>query len=169
MAIQPYTSHSAVHTQTQTQTESEAFKTRYDTCFNYFTCYLLFEIAHRVFSIIVLHSHRRCFLPSTTVGYVFTGVCLSTGEGVHPLGRHPPSGQTPPHLGRHPPGRHPLAETPLPIRRPQQRKVRILLECILVATKVTLVSGGSRIFLRRDANSQSGIILQTFCRKLHEK
>ena len=27
MAIQPYTSHAAVHTQTQTQTESEAFKT----------------------------------------------------------------------------------------------------------------------------------------------
>ena len=27
MEIQPYTSHSAIHTQTQTQMESEAFKT----------------------------------------------------------------------------------------------------------------------------------------------
>ena len=54
-----------------------------------FACYLLFEIAHGVFSIIVLHWHRRCvtdcFLPSATVGYVFTGVCLFTGGGVHPL------------------------------------------------------------------------------------
>ena len=87
MAIQPYTSHSAVHT--QTQTESEAFKTHNDICFNFFACYLLFEIAHGVFSIIVLHSHRicvtDCFLPPATVGYVFTGVCLFTGGGVHPL------------------------------------------------------------------------------------
>ena len=67
-------------------------------------------------------------------GYVFTGVCLSTGEGVsathtpvdkHPLGRHrhippgktSPSGQTP--LCRHPLantslGRPPPVDTPLP-------------------------------------------------------
>ena len=46
-----------------------------------------------------------------------------------PLGRHP-STDTPKAdpLGRHPLGRHP---TPLP-RRPLQRTVRILLECILV-------------------------------------
>ena len=58
---------------------------------------------------------------------VFTSVCLSTGGGVQPLGRHPPHldrhpmgrypppGQTPPwadtpHLGRHPPGQTPPQE-----------------------------------------------------------
>ena len=74
------------------------------------------------------------------------------------LGRHPP-GQTYPsmHLGRHPPGqtyasmhwgRYP--------RRPLQRTVRILLECILVANFVSsyicsfllyldyMISGGSK-------------------------
>ena len=32
MAIRPYTSHLAIHTQTQTQTESEAFKTQKQWC-----------------------------------------------------------------------------------------------------------------------------------------
>ena len=64
------------------------------------------------------------------LGYVFTGVCLSTGgclphcmlgytppwAGTHPLGRHPP-GQTPPTpcpdtpLGRHPPAQCMLGYT----------------------------------------------------------
>ena len=56
-------------------------------------------------------------------GYVFTGVCLSTG-GVWQtppplfLGRHPPSwadthpGQNPPPRGRRPLGRHPRATPP---------------------------------------------------------
>ena len=71
-------------------------------------------------------------------GYVFTGVCLSTGgvcpnscwdthipradthpgqipPGRHPLGKHPP-GQIPPWadtpLDRHPPAKHPLARPP---------------------------------------------------------
>ena len=95
--------------------------------------------------LIVLHSHIRCvtdcFLPSATVGYVFTGVCLSTGGGVHPQagGRHLP------HLGRHPP----QADTPWQKPPSPSDGHCILLECILVATKVTLVSGGSRIFLRK--------------------
>ena len=71
-------------------------------------------------------------LPSATKlrqGNIFTSVCHSVHRGcipaypahagIHPLGRHP-SRQTPPFLGRH------------PLRRPLQRTVRILLECILV-------------------------------------
>ena len=45
-------------------------------------------------------------------GYVFTGVCLSTGGGSAPLhaGIHPPW-QTPPRADT-PSGRHPLRQTP---------------------------------------------------------
>ena len=39
-----------------------------------------------------------CFLPSATVGYVFTGVCLFTGGGV----QRPAGGRHLPHLGRNP-------------------------------------------------------------------
>ena len=46
-----------------------------------------------------------------------------------PLGRHPPR-QTPP--GRHPPRQTPPPPPPPFPRRPLQRTVRILLECILV-------------------------------------
>ena len=46
-----------------------------------------------------------------------------------PLGRHPP--------GRYRPGRHPPGQTPPPSRRPLQRMVRILLECILVFINYT--------------------------------
>ena len=59
-----------------------------------------------------------------------------TPLGRHPLDRHPPPlvkhppGQTHPEadnpLGRHPPGQTP------PPRRPLQRTIRILLECILI-------------------------------------
>ena len=61
-----------------------------------------------------------------TVRNVFTSVCHSVHREVsawhqpHPLGRHPPSRQTPP-----------WADTLLD-RRLLQRTVRILLECILV-------------------------------------
>ena len=52
--------------------------------------------------------------------------------GTHPLGRHqPPLGRHQPPLGTHPLGIHPSRQTPSP-RRPLQRMVRILLECILV-------------------------------------
>ena len=98
-------------------------------------------------------------------GYVFTGVCLSTGDGgggclllvpgrclplvvgrgylPHtPLGR---PGQTPPGRhppGRYPPGRHPQADTPHPrILRDTVNKwaVGIPLECILVIVFIHLV------------------------------
>ena len=85
-------------------------------------------------------------------GNVFTPVCDSVhGGGVHPkqtpprqtpLGRHHPGRHPPPSrhpLCRHPLGRHLLRQTPpppptrqTPPRRPMQRTVRILLECILV-------------------------------------
>ena len=48
-------------------------------------------------------------------GYVFTDVCLSTGEVSAPLhaGIHTPSGRRQPLRGRHPPGsRHPPEQTP---------------------------------------------------------
>ena len=53
-------------------------------------------------------------------GYVFTGVCVSTGRGCLPLvpvGCLPPLGQTPPE-GRHPPRRHhPLGRHRLAVGR----------------------------------------------------
>ena len=50
--------------------------------------------------------------------------------GRHPLGRHlPPSAWWDTHPRAEPPG-----QTPLPLRWPLQRTVRILLECILVYT-----------------------------------
>ena len=88
----------------------------------------------------------------------FALVCADTPLGRHPLGRHL-LGRYP--LSRHPLGRHPRADTPeqtppwtdrqtpththtpteadtpwadTPSRRPLQRTVRILLECILVLT-----------------------------------
>ena len=60
-----------------------------------------------------------------------------TSLGRHPLGRYLP-GHTPPWetpLGRYPLGRHPPRQTPgqTPLRRrPLQRTVRIILECIYV-------------------------------------
>ena len=65
---------------------------------------------------------------------VFTSMCqefCSQGGGVHPLGR-PPWADTP--LGRypHPEKTPPWTDTLLPIRRPLQRTVHILLECTLV-------------------------------------
>ena len=102
------------------------------------------------------------FLPPANVvceGYVFTGVCLSTGGGCLPhcilgytsLGRHPPSrhpsppGQTPqppqvdtPSLGRQPP----WANTPRCSAcwdTVNKRAVRIPLECILILSILTVI------------------------------
>ena len=63
------------------------------------------------------------YRPQTVVreGFIFTGVCLSTGGCTPP--RQTPPGQT----LRHPPSRH----FPPP-RWPLQQMVRILPECILV-------------------------------------
>ena len=58
--------------------------------------------------------------------------CLSTGRCTSPLGRHPPARQTPP--SRHPPG-----QTPPPPRWLLPRTVRILLECILVLSMVSVL------------------------------
>ena len=92
-----------------------------------------------------------CYRPQRSCeGYVFTGVCLSTGGGVStsvhagiplPRSRHPsPRADTP--LSRHPPKFFFFSFllffaffTPPPPRyrrRPLLRTVRILLECILV-------------------------------------
>ena len=71
---------------------------------------------------------------------MFSQACVknSVQGGVHPLpprqtGRHP-LGRPPHPLGRHPPpGRHlPPPQGRSLLRRPLQRTVRILLECILV-------------------------------------
>ena len=62
-------------------------------------------------------------------------------------GRHPPARQTPP-----PRGKYPLADPirqPPPRRRPLQRRVRILLECILVGKIVSKNSMKSRKYSRR--------------------
>ena len=85
--------------------------------------------------------------------FLHLSVILSTGGGVSgrhpqaytPLGRHPPW-ETPP-LGRHLPGRH--HHLPGRQRRPLQRTVRTLLECIscyylgalLIVTSILLVLG----------------------------
>ena len=96
------------------------------------------------------------FLPAATKlgqGNIFTGVCLSTGGGGlpqcmlgytppdqtprsrHPPGPNPPRADTPP--GTRPPwSRHPLEQTPQGSRLQHtinERPVRILVECILVA------------------------------------
>ena len=80
---------------------------------------------------------------SGKVMFLHLSLILFTGGGwggVHPPGQTPPR-QTHPHptLGRHPQtnppnGRHPhpLGRPPPSPRRPLQRTVRILLECILV-------------------------------------
>ena len=66
-------------------------------------------------------------------GNVFTSVCQEFCPQVGVSARHPPG-----RLGRHPPtlppGRHAPGQSPHPKRRrPLQRMVRILLECILVS------------------------------------
>ena len=98
-----------------------------------------------------MYSQHNIYRPQRSCeGYVFTGVCLSTG-GCLPqcmVGyTHPPPEQTPPEQTP-PPSRHPRADTPQsrhppgadppsrhpppPEIRPLLRTVRILLECILV-------------------------------------
>ena len=72
--------------------------------------------------------------PQRSCGKVmFSQVCVKNsvqgGVSHHALGQTPSWADTPP--GRHPPGRLPQADTP---RRPLQRTVHILLECILVIT-----------------------------------
>ena len=61
--------------------------------------------------------------------------CLSTGRGLHPPGQTPPVGRYPPGQAHMPPPGQtpPRPHTPTPGRRPLQRTVRILLECILVS------------------------------------
>ena len=70
-------------------------------------------------------------------------------------------------LGRHPQSRHPRADTPLrqillPPRRPLQRMVRILLECILVfacfLTNTITKYGPSYDLLTRDASSHGELL-----------
>ena len=72
---------------------------------------------------LLLPSERSC----GKVMFSQASVILSTGGGdvwqTPPPGRHPPPRQTPP----------PGQTTPPPARRPLQRTVRILMECILVA------------------------------------
>ena len=71
-------------------------------------------------------------LPSATKlqkGNVFTHVCGSVHGGWRSVWQTPP-GQTPP--GQTRPGQTPSRQTPPPPRRPLQRTVRILLDCILV-------------------------------------
>ena len=73
-------------------------------------------------------------------GYVFTGVCLSTGggsaplhAGIHPPGRHHP-GQTPPQAGQTPPQPSACWDTV------NKWAVRILLECNLVTWNFCFLS-----------------------------
>ena len=100
---------------------------------------LNYELSH------ILETLFLSFLPPANVvceGYVFTGVCLSTGGGspsrgglhprgvLHPRGGSSPSwgGVSPSQGGLHPGGvLHPV----------NVRAVRILLECILVASTST--------------------------------
>ena len=92
------------------------------------------QCLQHIWSIVVATS--RVLLPTTNEvceGYVFTGVCLSTGGGVSAslhAGIHPPLGRHPP--GRHPPtrGRHPLCSACWDTVN--KRAARIPLECILV-------------------------------------
>ena len=72
----------------------------------------------------------RLLPPANVVceGYVFTGVCLSTGGGGSPIKetpsgrRHPPGRETPhPPAGRPPVGRPPDRETPWQGEHPKQR------------------------------------------------
>ena len=82
-------------------------------------------------------------------GNVFTSVCQESC----PQGRGrctPPPGQTP-RLGRHPHRQTPPRQTPL-IRRPLQRTVRILLECILVQAVNKLIN--SFIFVQKKKLSE---------------
>ena len=76
-----------------------------------------------------------CYRPQRSCGkamFLHRSVCHSVHREVfgshHPLDKHPP--------GRHLPGSQPLLRqtTPPPPRRPLQRTVRILLECILIIT-----------------------------------
>ena len=97
---------------------------------------------------------------SGKVMFLHLSVILFTGEGFWQisLGRHPPEADNPwadtpvgrqPHLADTPPFRHPLGRHPRP-RRPLQRTVRMLLECILVYitrfkdTNATMVKIGWR-------------------------
>ena len=85
------------------------------------------------------HSCSKVMLHQSVI--LSTGRCLAdTPPGRHPLGRHPPPGQTTPWadtpLGKPPQADTPWADTPLPQGRPLQRTVRILLECILVFDRV---------------------------------
>ena len=91
-----------------------------------YTVWILYRVNDSCCSMFFFGSKLQyhVFLPSATVvaeRLCFTGVCLSTG------GRCTPPGQTPP-------------------RRPLQRKVRILLECILVL-KLSFPSIGRNIKL----------------------
>ena len=76
----------------------------------------------------VLGERSGCFITvrNSSCGKVmFSQACHSFhGQGVHPLARHPPQPDRPPWANT--PGQTP------PPRRPLQRTVRILLECILV-------------------------------------
>ena len=71
---------------------------------------------------------------SKVSGCVKGGEVHTPGRHTTPLGRHPPR-QTPPGQTHHPQADTPRQTPPdihPPIRQPLQRKVGILLECILV-------------------------------------
>ena len=116
--------------------------------FSKFNIVLLVRISLEPFSAIT-----SLLRPANEVceGYVFTGVCLSTGGcGRHPLGRHlpgrPPTSRHP--LGRSPPplGRHPTTGQTPPLCSAcwdtvNNRVVRIPLECILVKTMLNFDIG----------------------------
>ena len=93
-----------------------------------------------------VHGPGGCIPACTGADTPLPSACWDTPPradlGRHPQGKHPP-GQTPP-LGR-PPPLH---------RRPLQRTVRILLECILVSrllTRFTLNASHRGLALLRDA------------------
>ena len=108
-------------------------------------------------------------------GYVFTGVCLSTGgvvsASVHagiphppPQSRYPPGADTPwerTPRGRHPPQSRnpPGADTPgsrhPPEIRSLLRTVRILLECILV---YMVECGQTFTFARQNTGSKRSVL-----------
>ena len=107
--------------------------------------------------------NKKAFLPPVNEvceGYVFTGVCLSTGGWCLPLVpggclQHPPD--------RHPPPQRILRDTV------NKRAVRIPLECILVVECHTVRFPTARASLRTNLNMGGGGVRVRVVGRLHSE